>query len=548
MNGRKKFQKFLTAAVIAAMCLTSGASCGGIHRDSGEKIDENRTQVFINYYNGGLGTKWMPALKEAFEKIYPDIQIMPLPGKATMDAGTVLDNFDTYDGDLFFMDYVGSEYLKQFRSKNLIADITKYVKDEKIDKFGEDKSIWDKMTPAVKGYYDIDGAVYSLPWYQASYQMIYDVALFSEKRLFVDDKGNWSDGSVKSLGQDGKANTFDDGLPVTQSDFFKLLDRMVEQGILPLTFFGSNAYYFTSFLTNMFADYEGYNDFMLNYLLEGTDSDLGEVTLEDAYRLKNQQKGKKYILEFAEKLMADTRYYSAQTFQSSQDNFTAQDEFLLSVEQSKTNAKKKPVAMIVDGPWWEREASVTMDDMVEGYKNAAYAYGTREFGIMPMPQADDGSSADGNTIACTSGCSVIFMNNRSKVKDEAGLFLQFCHSDEGLRIATATSGIMRPYSYTMTQEYLDQMTPFGRMTYDYNNSAKVVFEEVPVSPFLQNEGAAYCSYLYTMVSKADTTANIAKYFQPGQEGHSVAAYLEGLAVDPAPWKDAVEAYRFRTEK
>ena len=189
-----------------------------------------------------------------------------------------------------------------------------------------------------------------------------------------------------------------------------------------------------------------------------------------------------------------------------------------------------------------------MDDMVEGYKNAAYAYGTREFGIMPMPQADDGSSADGNTIACTSGCSVIFMNNGSKVKDEAGLFLQFCHSDEGLRIATATSGIMRPYSYTMTQEYLDQMTPFGRMTYDYNNSAKVVFEEVPVSPFLQNEGAAYCSYLYTMVSKADTTANIAKYFQPGQEGHSVAAYLEGLAVDPAPWKDAVEAYRFRTEK
>lgn len=95
------------------------------------------------------------------------------------------------------------------------------------------------MTPAVKGYYDINGAVYSLPWYQASYQMIYDVALFSEKRLFVDDKGNWSDGSVKSLGQDGKANTFDDGLPVTQSDFFKLLDRMVEQGILPLTFFGT---------------------------------------------------------------------------------------------------------------------------------------------------------------------------------------------------------------------------------------------------------------------------------------------------------------------
>lgn len=107
---------------------------------------------------------------------------------------------------------------------------------------------------------------------------------------------------------------------------------------------------------------------------------------------------------------------------------------------------------------------------------------------------------------------------------------------------------MRPYNYTMTQEYLDKMTPFGRLTYEYNNSAQIVFEELPVSRFLQDEGAKYCSYLYTWVSTVNTSANVAKYFQPGQEGHSVSEYLKGMAVDPAPWQDAVEEYRFRTEE
>ncbi len=540
----KKFQRL--AVAMMAILLAFGTSACGV-REQGEEVDENRTQVYVNYYNGGLGNEWLPALKKAFEDKYPHIQIMPLPGKNTMDSGTVLNNFDTYEGDLFFMDYVGSEHLTQFRTKGYSADITKYVRNEKLTPFGEDKTIWDKITPSVKDYYDLDGAVYSLPWYQASYQMIYDIELFESQSFYVDPDGNWNNGSNKSLGQDGVAGTYDDGLPVTQTDFFNLLNRMVEKNVLPLTFYGSGAYYFTSYLTNMFADYEGYNDFMLNYILEGQDSDLGTVTLEDAYRLKNGQKGKRYILEFAERLMGNAGYYSSNTFQTSQDNFTAQDEFLLSVELAKKSSSNKRIAMLVDGPWWEREASATMNDMAGAYKNENYAYGKRAFGIMPMPQADDGSSAEGNTIACTSGRSVIFMNNNSKVKDEAGLFLQFCHSEEGLRIATVASGIMRPYDYEMQEENLNEMTPFGKLVYGHNKSANVVFEELPISKFLQAEGSAYCSYLFTMVSSADTTANIAKYFQPGQAGHTVEAYLAGMAIEQTPWQDAVEEYRFRTE-
>ena len=513
----------------------------GCNKETEETADPTRTQVYINFYNGGLGERWLPELKEAFEKLHPEIQIRPIPGKSTMDSGTVLNNFDAYEGDIFFMDYVGSEDLKQFMAKGYTADITKYIKEETLREFNENKSVWDKITPAIKEYYNQDGKIYALPWYQASYQMIYDVALFESESLYVSDDGTFNNGSNKSKGQDGIKGTFDDGLPITQSDFFNLLDKMVEKGITPLTFFGSQAYYFTSYLTNMFADYEGYNDFMLNYVLEGTDSDLGEITLEEAYKLKSEQKGKEYVLRFAQRLIDNPSYYSNNTFQTSQDNFTAQDEFLLSSKQGKS------IAMIVEGPWWEREASVTMEDMAGAFGDENLNYGKRRFGIMPMPLADDNSSSEGNTVACTSGRSVIFMNNNSNVKDAAGLFLQFCMSDEGLRIATAYSGMMRPYEYKMTDEYLNLMTPYGRELYQYENNAKIVFEEVPVSEFLQTEGSRYCSYLYTWVSSADTTANVAKYFQPGQQGHTVEAFLKGLENNETQWKDLVEEYRFRTE-
>lgn len=541
MKAGKILSKLLAAGLALSFCAFGAVACD---RDQGEEVDPTKTQIYINYYNGGLGMDWMTALDEAYEALHPDIQIVPIPGKMTMDSGTVLNNFDTYDGDLFFMDYVGSADLNSFISRGLIADITDYVKVEDISYDEGSQTIWDKMTPAVKDYYDMDGSVYALPWYQASYNLIYDVQLFEDNSYYKDAEGNWNDGSSKSVGQDGEEGTYDDGLPETYSDFFALLDKMVEDGVTPMTFYGSQAYYFTSLLTNLFADYEGYNDFLLNYLLEGTDSDLEVVELEDAYRLKNGQSGKEYALEFAQKIATNSSYYSDNTFHTSQDNFTAQDEYLQSVEIAKGDEEREQVAMLVDGPWWEREASATMNDMASYYENDYYAYGTREFGIMPMPEADDGSSAEGNTVACTSGRSLIFMNNSSEVKDEAADFLQFCMSEEGLRIATAKSGVMRPYEYTMTQEYLDQMTPYGRMVYDYNHSADIVFDEVPLNEFLETEGEAYNSYLFTWTSSVETTANVAQYFM---RGGSLESYLSGMAIDATAWQDLAEEYLFRIE-
>lgn len=249
---KKTTQKRLAAMLGALMAVMPMASCGS---NSNGGVNKDATQIYVAFYNGGLGSAWLDQLKKAFEAKHSEYEIIPVPGISNMDSTAVLDNFDTYDGDLFFIDYMGSADLAQYRSKGYFADITKYVMQDTIE--GENKTVWSKVSPALKDYYDNDGVVDSLPWYQGSYNLIYDVTLFKTKSLYVDANGNWNDGSSKSVGQDGVAGTFDDGLPVTVSDFFALMDQMVSVGVTPLTMYGSGAYYFSSFLTNLFADYEG---------------------------------------------------------------------------------------------------------------------------------------------------------------------------------------------------------------------------------------------------------------------------------------------------
>ena len=61
-----------------------------------------------------------------------------------------------------------------------------------------------------------------------------------------------------------------------------------------------------------------------------------------------------------------------------------------------------------------------------------------------------------------------------------------------------------------------------------------MFEEVPIHQFLRTEGAAYCSYLFSMVSSEDTTANIAQYFLPGKTGHRRRVGTADNVVDQFP--------------
>lgn len=534
---------------LLAVILGCGVLFTGCNREdpNAEEIDPNRTQIYVGVYEGGLGSEWIKAADEAFEAKYSEYQVIVDPGKSNFDGEMVYNNFDTYRQDIFFLDFVDDSLYRKYIKAGYIADIGEAM-TQPLTEYGETESVYDKITPFLQGYYKPEGttSMYALPWYQASYQIIYDKALFEEEWLYKDPNGEWNDGSNKSVGQDGVEGTYDDGLPVTDEEFFELMDYMLDIGITPMTWTGKAEYYFTSMLLNMFAKYEGYDDFVSNYSLSGNDSDIGEVTLDNGYRLRSEQSGKRFALEFTDRLIRTKggsqgrlNYFSGKTFASTQDNVAAQNEYLYS---ATTNSK---VAMLVEGSWWEKESKGTFDIMDQQYStdDKSYAYGEREFGVMPLP-LDEGMEFTGNTVACVSGRSMVFVNNHSSVKEGAELFLQFLHSDEMLSKSTALSNVLRPYDYEMKNEDLAAMTPYGRELAEYYSSSQVVFDSIPLHDFLINEGSEYVGYLKMFSASIGGVSyiNPAMQFNTNRD-LTVDSWLNGLAISATDWAAKVAEYR-----
>ena len=536
---KKYMIRKMVCLMMAALSIGSFAACGD--RPSGQQIDKSKTQIYVGMYYGGLGYEWMEKVGAAFEAKYPQYQVVIDKNKGLYDASRILNNITSYQADIFILDYVTNDIYKSFVEKGYAADITDVVVNQTLTEFSETKSIYDKMNTTLQSYYYYDEKCYATPWYQSSYQTIYDKALFREKMLYKDENGDWTDGTEKHLGIDG-VESFDDGLPRTMSEYKELIEYMRSNscGVTPYTLYGTTDYYMTSYLENVYADYEGYNDFLLNSTLNGVDSDLGEITLDNGYLLHAGQKGKEYALDLAYYIAHDKNNYSTFTFSTSQDNVSAQREYLLSAETSR------PIGMLVEGGWWETEAKQVFDDMKKQYRDDSYAYGVREFGVMPVPKADDGSSAEGRMIVCTSGRSMKFINGTksSDAIKNAKLLLKYMHSNEALSLAVSCSNVAVPYEVNLTNEQKGSMTPYARELQEVYETSTVVFNATPACDFLRYEGADACTYL-SLFAASDVKSAILMNFLPNSS-MTVQDFLECMNTSrKTSYENNLVAYKKR---
>lgn len=430
-------------------------------RESGiEKIDPNRDQIYVGYFNGGMQLAWINELKYAFEAKYPKYQVIIDPDKDKYSYINLRSYIPTGRQDIYF---TTSIQLQDFYSRGIIADLTDVVSTP-LTEYGETKSILDKMDPDARKHYemDIDGnkQVYAIPYFDAMYGFVYDVDLFETKKLFFKLGGGWTGLTEQSLGKDGIQGTFDDGLPITYEDFKKLCSRMVAMGITPVTWAGGYTGYREWFLNAIWASYEGYDDFKINLTFNGTDSEMGDITDQNAYLLQKQS-GKKAALTMAYDIANKGKNWaSTSAFSTNQSQLTAQTEFLMS------NRNGKPVAMLIDGGWWEYEAKGIFDDMGAKYGEDKYGYKKRHFGLMPMPTfigtpGVPDQTYNGKTLY-TPGSTAVIINSKSKRIDRAKEFLRFAHSEEGLKIFTKHTGVVRPYSYDLTDEIKNDLSYFQR--------------------------------------------------------------------------------------
>ena len=511
-----------------ALCLTVAASVGSMMgcgpRDSGgEPIDSTRTQLNIGTFGGGIGVEWLKNLKQRFEADFADVsfeegktgvQIYYTEDKDKYNAPALVNQIAYDSNEVYF---ATDDALDDFLASNRLLEITDIV-TEKLTKYGEDESIEDKLNKTQIEHHKRNGKYYSLPYNESSMGVIYDLDLFVQKGLYFAKGGapsefcdftqenneNPATGSFggykytavndadaeKTAGPDGLYGTYDDGLPATFDEFEQMLVRMKQQGVDALIWTGQYADTYSNFFPRAFwASYHGIDEGRILYDGGGTGTETRIISSFDSngdpvittttitpdnYEEAAKQAGAYYGLKLMDMIIKGG-YASNYSFQGL-SHIRTQDKFLV----SRFRMGERPIAMMIEGTWWENEADVsgTFDNNVEEFGEQA-AKENRNFGLFPMPKVSEDDIGKPTTIL--GGISSAFINaniDPAKIK-LAKTFLQYAVTDESLANFTLETGLPASYRYDMTPEQEAQLSGFAKQYWAMFHESDVLYGYMP---------------------------------------------------------------------
>lgn len=502
----KKISKIISIVCALSIACTMVA-CSG-NRGNNQEGDKNKTILYVSNYQNGFGVAFTEQLEKRFEIAYADY-VNPETNKVGVDvvfrnSSTALgdkvvtgaatsDNAVYLTGDCFYYNLI---------SQGAALDITDVVTGENTD----GKTIESKMTDEQKAYYGFNNPksskteYYAVPHYANYRGLIYNKDVFNDNSLYF--AGNPDDGykvyteddsyvftnkaGVLSAGPDGKHGTGDDGLPQTYEQFFAMCDEMLVKSVVPFTWSGACAYeYMNYLLEELYVDYEGIENSLINFSLKGTADNLvkfdkdgnmlldengdpvtepGEITFRNGYKIYTTA-GRYYAYKFLESMFSNNSYYSDEVISGNKDNFQAQSEFLNS---TKTDS---PIAMLVDGTWWENEAKD-----YGTYKRLKCDINDFNFGLMymPKPTMDEVGTEDAPArhVVAEDGTNIMFVNAHAEksVIDIAKKFVAFANTDESLQEFTALTNAFKALKYDIAGEKYDNLSNFGKDVYSVINS------------------------------------------------------------------------------
>ena len=335
----KKLLALLVALLLAFSIVGCSDDLGG-EGGGGAAYDPTKSQLNISCWNGGFGVEWLETIARRFEEYYKDhsfepnktgVQIKVIPNRSNVYDSFASNILNSEDNEIAISEQCN---YNGFAVKKSAIDITEEVTTP-LTEYGEKRSIADKLSAEDQAYYGLESnTYYGLPWYESTFGIQYDKDLFEEERFYFAAEGQGdSAGFIKksdtkrSNGPDGIEGTADDGLPATYDEFFRLCDKIANQGMTPVVWAGVAPVYLNNFLLALAADYEGYDQMKLNYSLNGTAIDIvdsvnadGSVNLKSATEINNsngyllkQQAGYYYGLQFLERLLT-TKKDDGRTF------------------------------------------------------------------------------------------------------------------------------------------------------------------------------------------------------------------------------------------
>lgn len=541
----KKMTLVLALLLCLVMSVLPLSGCKGSTAPGGENvvIDTSKTQLYVRYYAGGLGTDWLEEICSRFEEDFANVsfeegktgvQIVPKFEKTQVAADQIRDN----NSDVFFMEHMS---YSDAVNKGFLLNISDVVKDYAVTgydgtgAFDESKLIREsgntierKISSQHRAYYQADGEYYGTPFYTGVHQIIYNKELFDTNNLYFNaasdqslsmfdemiasdaaalaGQDKWFVSSAtdeKSKGPDGKAKTYDDGMPATYGQLWVLMERMVRFGITPFILQeGAADHYYCAWDKDIWADAEGAEQMELNLSWSGTANTLldgaqekytEEITPENAYLLQSQE-GRLKALEFVEMILSDPKYVYSKSFDGSFTHLNAQQFFVKAGQEGNYISMK--YGMLVDGSWWNVEAK-------EQFSNNTFL--TREFGVMPLPKTDSSKvgsvNADGTHITKVDcyDANIFIKSNIAKERETvAKLFVSYASNDQSLNIFSKYTQAFRSMTYTLSKDTLANMTYYGKSAYEVYKDSHVI-SWLPTTEVTQNNlsNIAYRVYAVT---------------------------------------------------
>lgn len=475
--------KTILATVLAAVSALTMSACGG-GGDTSTKEDPTKTYLDVGVFDAGLGTTYFDELKKDFEAYYAEtsfeegkkgVVVRSLKKSTEFNPANLIGSMQNYEPVMYILDHGDYE---EFTKKNMFLDVTDVMTEKYLDEDGNmaadtgkaaTQSIEDTMYDGYSDVYKKNGSYYAVPYMLSTTGIIYDADLFDEAKLFFKKDGsigaNAADikAGTASVGPDGKPGTSDDGLPATWGEFLKLVEMIRNKNYIPFTWAESPSTYQLSRLFNaIWANYEGYNDYMLNYTFNGADSQFGGIDENNFIQLLGQEGRKAAVKAFYDITKNEGNYSSNSTPGGGNTHTGALREYV----QSKRFGKR--IAMTVENSYWEQEAR----DVFESEPSQSInGYGKRNFKYMPIPNfiGVDGIEDQTNTeriLPAQFAESYICLSAKNKNANAdvqvrvAKLFIKFMQQRSQLVKYTKNTGCIRPFDYSVTAEEKAACTPY----------------------------------------------------------------------------------------
>lgn len=528
MKGIKKLLSVLLVFTMTFAVAGCNIGKGGKEKDYG-----NTTVLRITAHPGGPGATYFEqpssayggkSMVQAFQEKYANVSFEEGKMGVSVDV-TPLDNgkpeqilptINSGNGADIYYSYNRVE--KEMARQSIYANITDLMNEKVYTEDGElaegtfdpqtgeytwtgtqpTKSIADKMTnykeelyltdPTGQLYAEGEG-FYSIPYEDSLVGFIVDYDLFSEK--------GWNDYNGV------------DGFPDTIEDFFDLMSRILDAGMIPFTACRGTGGYWISFINAFIHQVEGdqcesgwtysgevkfpksaFEGTSVNPTAEGmTETDDGAsykvtITPRNAWLL-NYLPGVTKCVEFMRDIVQQDNV-NYQVYNTQYDFLTCQQTFIM----SKTGRVQRTprIAMIFEGEWFENEARSVFSNSKVGL------FGTRDFRMMPIPKINGQIDASVRSIASIMHGDNLFVNAKTNKRDLCRLWLQFTHSQSGLATYNMLTGLGRPFDYTLDDAQLASMSKFAQNCHKIRHG---IGEYSSISVYAYKSYGEGCEYYQT---------------------------------------------------